>query len=378
VLFHPCPRFCCAFVPCVTSIVQWARRSGRRRSPAGRANNGIGCVVRDGRQSRSEMKILHSSPRCIAAWICLVRAASTTFAAPSSRFAISGLTTDSAEKHCLACIDKLRGGDPYESNPNYQHSPTLGDVDKDGYYRGQASYQTPLRSNQRPPPLTQLISAYFAEIRNFSPTLYNGTVASLLLFLVWQLPSRHVSQTLRDHFVCSHYNVIGRKRFHALVTSAFSHASFHHLAVNVYAFLTFGRSVKHTLERHGISLWAFVISAALFGNSAFLAFDRGRNGSCIGLSGVTLALLAFDSLVYPSKELRLFVAFFPIVMPAYYLFLGLLCFSFAGIFGFAGRSSVAHSTHLGGLVYGALFFEAFKRGWLRLWSYRLRKAFGVR
>jgi len=93
------------------------------------------------------------------------------------------------------------------------------------------------------------------------------------------------------------------------------------------------------------------------------------------MSFFTVALLAFDSLVYPTKELRLFVSFFPITLPAYYLFLGLIGFSIMGMLGLAGRSNVAHSTHLGGLVYGYLYYEAFKRGWPRLWDYRLRKAY---
>lgn len=87
-----------------------------------------------------------------------------------------------------------------------------------------------------------------------------------------------------------------------------------------------------------------------------------------------MALLSFDSLVYPMKELRLFVSFFPITLPAYYLFIGLLGFSIMGIFGLTDRTNVAHSTHLGGLCYGALFYETFRRGWIRQWNYKVRKA----
>jgi len=172
--------------------------------------------------------------------------------------------------------------------------------------------------------------------------------------------------------------VVRERRYHALILSAFSHASFRHIAMNLYGFLTFGRSVKQILLRNGGGglggLCTFVIMAAVFGNLTFLAFDGGQ-GSCVGLSGVTLALLAFDSLVYPTKELRLFVSFFPITLPAYYLFLGLIGFSIMGMIGVAGRSNVAHSTHLGGLLYGYLYYKAFKRGWPRLWDYRLRKAY---
>jgi membrane associated rhomboid family serine protease len=145
--------------------------------------------------------------------------------------------------------------------------------------------------------------------------------------------------------------------------------------VNMYAFLNFGPSVKQVLASQGVALWPFVGLAAVFGSLVFLALDNG-SGSCIGLSGVTLALLAFDSMVYPSKELRMIVSFIPIHLPAYYLFIGLLGFSVAGVMGLVGgRSNVAHSTHLGGLVFGRLFYEAYRRGYVRMWSYRARNAF---
>lgn len=320
--------------------------------------------------------------RFAAAWALILFSAaeaSTHAVKPivSASASASSIGQRHAHRKCLACINQLRGGAPsYESNPNYQHSaPMLGDVDKDGFYRA-ATFQSPL-APQRPPPLTELVKSFFAELHRFSPTLFNGTIASIALFVLWQLPtSSSVSKLLRNHFMCSQYNIVRKRRYHALVTAAFSHSSFHHIAVNMYAFVTFGRSVKQILARNGIPLGAFVLSAAVFGNLVFLAFDGGQ-GSCVGLSGVTLALLAFDALVYPTKELRLIVSFIPITLQAYYLFVGLCGFSVLGIFGVVGRSNVAHSTHLGGLVFGALFYEALKRGWLQMWIVRVRKAYRV-
>lgn len=261
---------------------------------------------------------------------------------------------------------QLRGGNLYEQNPTYQHSsPTLGDVDNNGYYYQSTTFGAPL-NNRKPPPITKLIREYFASLHEFSPTLSYGTYASLILFVLWQFStSAQASKVLQNHFVCSRRN-IRQRRYHTLLTSAFSHASFHHLAVNLYAFLTFGPSVARVLASQSMELWPFVLSAALFGSLTFLTVDRRGMGSCIGLSGVTLALLAFDSLIYPSKELRMIVSFIPIHLPAYYLYLGLLGFSFLGVLGLVGgRSNVSHSTHLGGLIFGHGFYEAFRRGWIR-------------
>lgn len=272
-------------------------------------------------------------------------------------------------------VTSVRGGSYYESNPNYHgtsspSSYTLGDLDEQGAY-----YRTSTL-NQSPKPLMEVVQNYFASLRQFSPTLFYGTTSSLFFFLLWQFQSSShlISKILRNHFVCSHYNVMKKKRFHAAFLSAFSHASLHHLVVNLYAFSMFGRSVKQTLANQGVDLCPFVFAAAIFSSLTFLALDKG-GGSCIGLSGVTLALLAFDSLVYPSKELRMVVSFIPIQLPAYYLFLGLVGISCAGIMGLIG-GNVAHSTHLGGLIFGRLFFEAFKRGWVRnKWNYNRKLYF---
>ena len=268
---------------------------------------------------------------------------------------------------------KVRGGNLYEQNPNYRHpSPTLGDVDRNGQYQFTTTFGAPI-NNQQPPPITKLIREYFSSLHEFSPTLSYGTHLALMLFVLWQFAQSQqvLGKTLQHHFVCSRQN-IRRRRYHTLITSAFSHASFHHLVVNLYAFLTFGPSVVRVLP---IELWMFVIPAAVFGSMTFLVFDSRGMGSCIGLSGVTLALLAFDSLVHPSKELRMIVSFIPIHLPAYYLYLGLLGFSILGVLGLVGgRTNVAHSTHLGGLLFGHCSYEAFRRGWIQKWNYHGRRA----
>lgn len=299
------------------------------------------------------------------AWILVVFHFSATSVETSARpFAIVTPIKRADKVSCLECINDLRSGAQYEYNPNYQHSPTLGDVDNEGFYR--VSFHSPMRNNHRPPPLTELVRNYIVALHNFSPTLSNGFFSSILVYMLWKSQaSSFVGKYLRNHFQCSRYNVIRKKRFHALILSAFSHASFNHIAVNMYAYLTFGRSVKQVLARHGISLWPLVFSSAILGNLAFLAFDNGQ-GSCIGLSGVTLSLVAFDALVHPTKELRMFVSFIPLRISAYHLYLVLLGISVMGILGIEilERGSIAHSTHLGGLVWGSLFYEAFKRGWL--------------
>jgi len=267
----------------------------------------------------------------------------------------------------LGDIVSVRGGS-YQHEPNSHAPMTLADIDS----RTTIPYQQV--SHQKFPSITKLFCAYLEELKRFSPAIYWGTLSSAFIFVLWQLPpSTGVPTALNNHFVCSSQN-LRRRRFHTVITSSVSHASLQHLALNLYAFHSFGRSVKTALSVYGISLGSFICAAAVFSSGVFLLIDRvrGSRGSCFGLSGVTLACLAFDSLRYPTKELKLFVSFVPIVLQSYVVFVGLLAFSVAGALGLAGRSNVAHATHLGGLVFGYLFFEAFKKGWIGLFRHRLR------
>lgn len=270
---------------------------------------------------------------------------------------------------CLGCINTLRGG-YYENNPNFDGAPTLGNVSNDGFYHT----PFPNNNNRRPSPLTQVINDYLISLRNYSPTLFNGVATSIVVFIMWQLPSPTITKILRNHFTSSHYNIIRKKRYHALVTSAFSHSSLSHLAVNMYAYIMFGRAIKPVLDRQGVALWVFVLSSAIFSDITSLAL--GSSG--LGLSGVTCAMLAFDALLNPTKQFRAVVSFIPITLPAYYLFVGLIGLSVAGVLGVSvGRANIGHAAHLGGLVFGAMFYNACKKGWVRLWSLRVRKVYRI-
>lgn len=79
---------------------------------------------------------------------------------------------------------------------------------------------------------------------------------------------------------------------------------------------------------------------------------------------MTLAMLAFDARVYPSKELGMVVHFVPIQMPAQYVLMVIGAMSILGVLGAGGRANVAHATHLGGLVFGVTYYEMLSRGWL--------------
>ena len=298
-------------------------------------------------------------------------------------------------------IVRIRGGSsPLEPNPNYSrhfstNQETLGELEqRDPYLRQwnnnhnnhnkqqQGSYNYhPLAtqsssSSKEPLGLGKVIMDFFVKMKRISPTLFYGTVSSIVVFLMWQFPI--FSTFLQRHFICSRNNILYKKRIHTLLLSAISHASFRHLFLNLYAFYTFGSSVKTILasNHHTASwkLWHFCLGAAIVSNIVFLL--SSQHGSCIGLSGVALALLALYAKVYPSSQLGFIVHFIPIRLPAQYVLTGLFLISIFGLLTKnAGNNNIAHATHLGGLLFGVLFYELTNRPYFQKYFQPRHKRF---
>jgi len=270
--------------------------------------------------------------------------------------------------------DRIRGGGSYiQSNPNYNDPdpnqflpPMLGDLEKDQIRRSHqhTSYdsnynQYSARTQRQPKPIAQVVKEFFQQLRLSSPALFYGTVSSIMVFVLWQIPQ--LSSILSKNFVCSQYN-LSKRRYHTLFTSIISHTTISHIFMNLYGFLVFGKSIEPILKLNDMSLAAYCTLAGIFANTFFVMIHR--NGSCIGLSGVTLSLLALDAMLHPSKEIGFLIKFIPIRLPAQYALTGLLIWSVLGMMAMAnGRGDgVAHATHFGGLIFGIGFYELMKRG----------------
>uniref|UniRef100_A0A7S3PV97 Peptidase S54 rhomboid domain-containing protein n=1 Tax=Chaetoceros debilis TaxID=122233 RepID=A0A7S3PV97_9STRA len=270
-----------------------------------------------------------------------------------------------------------RGGN-YERNPNYYDpnpnqfmSPTLGEMEDSQIYRPQQQqqYQQQNSYTKKPKPIAQFIQEYFIALQKASPTLYYGTLSSLIIFMTWQIPIRPLSNLLRNHFINSQYN-LRKRRYHTLFTSALSHTTLTHLAMNIYGFNTFGKSILPVLSTNGMPFSLYCILGGIFSNLFFASVHPA--GSCIGLSGVTLSLLAMDAKLNPGKEIGFLFRFIPIKLPAQYALIALLVWSIFGTMNTmgGGGDGIAHATHLGGLLYGMLMHELMRNG---LWNSFFRK-----
>ena len=260
----------------------------------------------------------------------------------------------------VTSLQNLRGGSPpsIELNPSYT-GETVGDLEAKSRHQ-QLQRSSITYYGGRPKPLPQALMDFFAALKATSPTLYVGLISVLSTFVFWQIPA--LQRTMQQNFVCSKYN-IKRGRYHTILTSSVSHVSLMHLLINCYALLNFGPQVRQSIASFGLPLWPFALGSALTGSLFYLLLTRDGRG-CLGSSAITVALMAFFARTYPNAQLGFIVGFIPIRLPAEHALFVIGLVSLFGSLVRGLRDNVAHSAHLGGLVFGMIYFELLIRGYL--------------
>jgi membrane associated rhomboid family serine protease len=298
---------------------------------------------------------------------------------------------------------KLRGGatqsdsGPIELNPGYKHysggsssPPRLNE--HEAWLQEQQQHQN-LQQQQsssftfglgnKDTSLIERIQNYFVSLHQISPSLCWTTLVCMGVFGMWQTPRftrRPPNSILSSYFVNSHQN-IKKTLGLSLVLPAFSHISPYHLLVNLLSLSHLGPSVRGLLQQQSqqrlhafrrqsqwkSDMWPLLLSSSAFSNAVFL-FLQGRGASSLGLSGVTMSLLAIQARAFPNHQYGIVLGVIPVSFQAKYLLQILLVASLVGSlfsasssfrWGRRGRggSQIAHGAHFGGLVYGILYYE---------------------
>jgi len=319
-------------------------------------------------------------------------------------------TADTISHHSVAkglsarsrtCLDGLRVrggfGSFYEANPDYEPSPAfaqrpmlVGDLEQEQPRYGSnnnmydsTTVGSPLSMNQNTYFSTQptngmttsspsqsvvnSLKLYFWSLHAASPAVAQTLVASLAIFLLWQVPL--FQPILQKYFVCSRRNVRAG-RLPAVLTSAVSHTGLFHLAANMMGLVSLGPAVTQTLQQHGRwPVWPLLVGGALAGSTAYLVLDK-FGGGCVGLSGVTLALLAVHAQQHPKSIMGfLLMGIIPVRLPAVQALRVCLAWSVWCTYaarrgrrgGGGGGAPIAHSAHLGGLLFGLAYHAAWVR-----------------
>lgn len=228
--------------------------------------------------------------------------------------------------------------------------------------------------------LMEISENYCAAVRTYCNNLHRTStisywilIGTIAVYLSWQVLPGYTRPVLLSYFLASRPTAI-RTYGASLFLSTISHTSFLHVLVNVYVFLNLVPVVASSLEssrssssktRRNVvflsalspssSLLPIVIGGGLCGNLLFLCFRPG--GSCLGLSGVNMSMLSVYAGAHPDQTIRmLLLGIIPVSLKAATLVQLLCVVSLSGSL-FRPTDSIAHLAHLGGLIFGGLYYH---------------------
>ena len=162
-----------------------------------------------------------------------------------------------------------------------------------------------------------------------------------------------------------------RFKIWTLFSYSFLHStqSFIHILGNMLGLFFIGRMLEPLLGKGQFLVLYF--GGTFLGGLVYIALHFNGNTSVIGASAAIFALLALFCLLRPEQPITLLLFFIlPVTLKPRYLFWGSLGISILGTLfhELHGKSQIAHSTHLGGMIAGILFYRCIhqRNGFLQL------------
>ena len=185
-----------------------------------------------------------------------------------------------------------------------------------------------------------------------TPAVRQLLLANVAVFVLQQLAgdglfTHFALWPLGQHFV-PYFGVVGFEPWQ-LLTSAFLHGGFAHIALNMFALYSFGAMVERAVgfTRFLVLYFASLITAGIVQLLVVTATAERGAVPTVGASGGVFGVLLAFAFLYPHA--RVMLIFPPIPMKAWLLVTGYAVIELAsGVFGTA--QGVAHFAHLGGML----------------------------
>ena len=149
--------------------------------------------------------------------------------------------------------------------------------------------------------------------------------------------------------------ILAGKEYYRLISSAFLHADYRHLFLNMLTLYFFGPGVEAALgSAHFLIAY---LGAVLGGSLLSLYVHRHHDYRAYGASGGVCGILFASILLHPGGSIS--PLFIPIGIPNW---LYAICFLLGSFFGMkeGNRGNIGHDAHLGGAIIGFLIAAAFE------------------
>lgn len=139
-----------------------------------------------------------------------------------------------------------------------------------------------------------------------------------------------------------------------LLSYAFLHGGFLHLAVNMLMIWMFGGTIERTLQSGPFLIYYLVCVVGAAALHLVVGAWTGSIYPTVGASGGVFGILLAFGLLYPNQMVMLLIP--PIPMKAKWLVIALGAFTlWAGV---SGRmAGIAHFAHLGGMLFGLVLLQ---------------------
>jgi membrane associated rhomboid family serine protease len=225
---------------------------------------------------------------------------------------------------------------------------------------------TTIRSYQGTP--NPNYASYIRESRSKNLLIWTCIGANTIVWLYWTAATtlrsnssstavrnaREAAEFLRQNFTLSVRNV-REGRWWTTFTSAFSHVGFGHLVFNMIAFQQLGQILVYTPGFKAVRHFgALILGSALAGSAAFLSHEKtmrlGVVREGLGFSGVVSGVVTAAACMAPHQKMLL-MGILPV--PLWALGMGYIAYD---TYMMEGDTSVGHDTHIGGAIFGGVFY----------------------
>jgi membrane associated rhomboid family serine protease len=157
------------------------------------------------------------------------------------------------------------------------------------------------------------------------------------------------SRAVEEKYIFRPEAILAWKEYHRLVSSAFLHADWRHLLLNMVSLYLFGRTVELYLGHADFLMIYF--GAIVGGGLLSLYIHRHHDYLAYGASGGVCGIIFAHILLFPGSSVGMLWPV-PVSLPGWLYAILFMVGSFFAMK--AGRDNVGHDAHLGGAIIGFL------------------------